>query len=428
MADTNFRGPVNAMGALEVNAATVAIEPFDGPSMFYQGQAAPDLRSAPFAKDSNRSGQQMAFLQGQDVIALDNVPQARGTAMLAVATTAADRVTVALATVGIAGVASACSIAVGVPIIPIGTTVATNVIALDFGFTTGTTVANSSTVTVINSDFFRTGGWIIVGNVGNSAATRSLVTQVTAVPTSTTINIFPVAATALASVPIGQANLFNSSELPIGTPFGPATASANAHSFGGAFASGLARVMNPRETLSRTITMNGTTAGGAFPLICSAVVNGWDVWGNPMSEIISASTATTVSGKKAFKYIGSIVLGTTSATAAAFGLGDTFGLPLRSDQWEHVQASWAGTASVNSNGFTNAVFSAATGTSGDVRGTIQVSTAAMTGTLTTAVTASATNGTSRLTVIQHVGVWNTIFATPLNPAPMFGTAQNTAIT
>ena len=36
-----------------------------------------------------------------------------------------------------------------------------------------------------------------------------------------------------------------------------------------------------------------------------------------------------------------------------------------------------------------------------------------------------TNGTSRLTIIQNVGVWNMLSGTPLNTVPMFGNQQST---
>lgn len=421
MADTNFRGPVNSMGSLEVDAATASVYPLDGPSMSYQGNALPDPRSAPFAKDSQRAGQQPAFAQIVDVWACDNIPQARTTTQIAAAVTAALPSTVPLVSIGVAGVASSCSIAVGVPIIPLGTSVATvAAMALDFGFTTGTTVANASTITVVDSTLFRAGGWVVVGNVGNAAATRSLLTQVQTLVSSTVITVLPAPATGIANVPIGQANLFNSSDLPLGTPFGPTTPAATAHSFGGSFSAGLARVANPRETLARTVTINA-----AAPLTATAIVQGWDVWGAPMTEIIVAAAATSTSGKKAFKYISNITLGTT-AISASFGLGDTFGLPFRADEWEQTTISWLGAAAVNNNGFSQAVFSPANGTSGDTRGTVQVSTAIVTGVLATAVSGVATNGTSRLAIVQHVGVWNTIFATPLNTAPMFGVTQNIA--
>ena len=68
MANTNFRGPVNSMGSMEVQSGTAAtIELQDGPSLFYQGVGIPDPRFFPFNKDSLAPGVIPAFLSG-DVI------------------------------------------------------------------------------------------------------------------------------------------------------------------------------------------------------------------------------------------------------------------------------------------------------------------------------------------------------------------------
>ena len=430
MADSNFRGPVTSMGAMEdANATTgttslVQVSPFDGPSLFYQDSAIPDIRTIPFAKDGTLPARVRGFLSGANIWACDAIPQARGSTLIAAAQVATNAVAISLVTAGVSGTASMASIAVGVPIIPVGTTVATTAaIAIDFGFTTGTTVANSTSITVVDNTLFSQGQWIIVGNVGNSSASRSLVTQVQSTSGTTTIFVSPTPATALSNVPIGQANLADAGLTALGTQFGPTTATANAHSFGGAFAAGLARVINPRETLSRNISMQLTTSG-----TYSAVVSGWDVWGNPMTEIISLSSQTTGAGKRAFKYISAITSGTSSTDPVAFGLGDTFGMPFRVDEWEQTDVFWNGSAMTNNNGFTAATLVAQTGTSGDVRGTVQISTAILTGVLATAVSAVASNGTGRLAIVCNIGAWNQIAATPNNVVPMFGLAQFTGST
>lgn len=425
MAETNFRGPVNSMGSLEIQGgATATVEPLDGPSLFYQGDAVPDPRTI-FAKDGQLPGRQLAFQSGMSLWAVDGIPQARSTTTLAAQQAVATALTAfSLATVGVAGVASAASVAVGVPIIPVGTSVVTYAIALDFGFTTGTATANSSTVAVIDNTRFEVGQWIVIGNVGNAAATRSLLTQVKSIATANTtgITISPVAATTLANVPIGQANLWGSSLLPLATQYGPSAPAATAAAYGGPMEAGFARVMNPNEMLARNLSIALETSA-----TFSAVVNGWDVWGNAMTEVISVTSQTTAGGKKAFKYIGSVTSGAGSTTTGvAIGLGDTFGVPFRADSFGQVLITWNNVAATNSNGFSNAVLSAATNTSGDVRGSVQISTAVVTGGLATAVSLIASNGTGRLTIFQNIGVWNQVNATPVNTAPLFGVAQATA--
>ena len=426
MADSNFRGPINSLGALEVNAGTVSVEPLDGPSMFYQGVAYPDIRSAPFAKDGFRAGQQPAFASGSNNLLIDQIPQARTTTALA----AAQAVTsMALVTAQVAGIASSAFVAVGVPIVPVGTTISTvAALALDFGFATGTTTTNSTTVAVVDNRVFYSGQWIVIGGAGNASASRSLITQVTNIGTAniTTINISPAAVTGLSNVPIGQGNLYGDNVLPPATQFGPAVSSANAHSFGGALQAGLARIYNPREMLTRTLQINLNSAA-----TMSALVSGWDLWGVPMTEVITLTAATTSVGKKAFKYVGAVTL-SSNANTASVGLGDNVGLPLRADYWDQTYITWANIAAPNANGFLGAVTSAATSSTGDVRGTIALSTAILTssnnGVIGTAVSATASNGTSRLTVILDLTPTQVVFATPLNPVPALGVTQSTATT
>ena len=328
-----------------------------------------------------------------------------------------------LATVGVTNFsAGAASLAVGVPIVPAGTTVATTAkIALDFGFTTGTSIANSTALTVADNTLFTQNQWLVVGNVGNSAATVSLLTQVQAIHSTntTTIYISPAPATAL-GVPIGQANLYGSDLIALGTQFGPQNASANAHNSGGRIQGGLGRYMNPREMLARNVTVQASASTDGTGTI---LVAGWDVWGNSMTELLTASGTTPVAGKKAFKYIQSATpqtLGTTVTATYTIGIGDTFGFPFRTDQTEYLTISAGGTAVANAVGIVTAVITGATNTSGDVRGTVQLSAVAG----GTPISAAATsNNVKRLVVIQSPNAWQTLFTNPNRLTPMFGTTQ-----
>lgn len=423
MADSNFRGPLNSMGALEVDAATSQVLPMDGPSNFYQGFGWLDQRGGAFAKDNFRPGQVPAFLNVMDVYALDGSPQTNGTTVLAAAQVVTAATGMSLATVGVTNFSAASpSIAVGVPIIPSGTTVATTAnFALDFGFTTGTAVANSTAMQVPDSALFTQGQWLIVGNVGNSSATRSLVTQVASVVpgTTTLIQVSPAPATAM-GVPIGQANLFGGDLLPPGTQFGPQTASASAHSLGGRQQGGLGRYMNPREMFARGLVVQASTVQAGTGTI---LITGWDVWGVPMTELITATGTTPAYGKKAWKYVQSAVpqtLGTTITATYTLGISDVFGFPFRVDQPEYLSVTAGGTAIANSVGIATAVLTGATNTSGDVRGTVQVSGIGG-GTAISAV--STTNNVKRLVVIQSLNNFQTLFTNPNSLTPTFGTTQ-----
>jgi hypothetical protein len=71
---------------------------------------------------------------------------------------------------------------------------------LDFGFTTSTTVANSSTLPVPDSTLYKNGGWYVIGGVGNAAKTASLAQKSSdAAVTLTTVKDAALDATAAAA-------------------------------------------------------------------------------------------------------------------------------------------------------------------------------------------------------------------------------------
>jgi hypothetical protein len=85
---------------------------------------------------------------------------------------------------------------------------------------------------------------------------------------------------------------------------------------------------SPQAVLGRAVSV--TAAASATD--ATATVNGYDIYGYPMSGSRSAiSAGSVVTGKKAFKYIKSVVLsGGTADTTHAYSVGtaDVFGLPL----------------------------------------------------------------------------------------------------
>ncbi len=423
MTNTNWRGPTNSLGALE----DTSTNPEDGPNMAYQGTVFPDLRQTLFPKDGVGAGRALGFLDNPQIVVVDNIPQAATTTLIA----AANNTTTAAITTGIAMVLSTTaagntvagtpSAATGVPIIPLGSsTVTTAAIALDFGFTTGTTTAASSSVVVVNTTLFTLGQWLVIGGAGNAGKTAALITQVSGFTNATTITISPSALGTLTNAPIGSGNLFNSLTPP-STQFGPATSTANAHT--PYWSAGMFRVFNPLEALSRCIgiaTINTSGAGGAF------IVNGWDIYGQPMSESITVTAAVTTAsyGKKAFKYIRSVVPQFTDATGSySVGVGDVFGFPIRMDRYEYLNFSYSGINASNTSGFIAAVLTTANNTTGDVRGTLQVSTVGSgigTGVINSAL---ATNNTSRLWICETMTVWNDLASTPTNVVPFYGVTQ-----
>ena len=136
MAETNFRGPVNAMGALEVQSGTsFTIEPMDGPSQSYQGSGFPDIRGV-FNKDGTTPSRQAMFLGQPSPMTVDAVPQTFSTTLIAAAASVAATGNLQLVQIGVTNPTPASQfIAVDVPIVPQGTTsIVVPQVALDFGF------------------------------------------------------------------------------------------------------------------------------------------------------------------------------------------------------------------------------------------------------------------------------------------------------
>ena len=356
-----------------------------------------------------------------DITAVDAVPQAISSNVLAAAQVITAAAPMALATVGVTNYSAfAASIAVGVPVVAAGASTVQNLICLDFGYTTGTTIANSTAVAVNDTSLFSPGQWILLGNVANAAGTASLFTQVQTTINATTIGVSPTPATAL-GVPIGGTNIFSAGLYPPASPFGPSAVTPVTHSK--AMSAGLFRVTNPREALARNITVQASTIGAGTGTI---LVTGLDLYNNTVAELITATGTTMAGGKKCFKYVISAVpvtIGTTVAASYSLGIGDVFELPYFMDINQSLNAWWGATTLVNTVGLINGVKTLATNTTGDVRGTITVGAGAG-GTPITA--AASTNNVLRLYIQQSPPAWNIVNTTPNNLVPLFGVAQATA--
>ena len=157
---------------------------------------------------------------------------------------------------------------------------------------------------------------------------------------------------------------------------------------------------NPACMIGRNVRI--TTAAGDTAVY---TVSGYDVYGYPMTEAITANGASTVSGKKAFKYIASVTpVGTVGATITV-GTGDVYGFPINSSSFYDVQIFWAGALIVSSTGYTaGTLVSPSTSTTVDVRGTY--------------ATQSASNNSNQLVIIQSPPAINAVSSTA-----MFGVTQ-----
>jgi hypothetical protein len=106
-------------------------------------------------------------------------------------------------------------------------------------------------------------------------------------------------------------------------------------------------------------------------------VSGYDYYGQAMSEAITSTVGSTVAGKKAFYQISSVsVAGGGTTTACTVGTTDVLGCPVRFiDKGYLARVGWAGVLAEDTATVVVADTATATTTTGDVRGTIDPTTA-----------------------------------------------------
>lgn len=137
----------------------------------------------------------------------------------------------------------------------------------------------------------------------------------------------------------------------------------------------------------RSISLTSTSNLSAINFL----VQGFDVYGQAMSQLIAGPNNNTVNTLKAFFSVYAVTPSATNAGTVSIGTSDNFGLPWRMiDAGYIISAKWAGVLAQNAGTFVAAVTtSPATTATGDVRGTY-------------AQSGAASNGTNRLTIIMHL--------------------------
>lgn len=130
-----------------------------------------------------------------------------------------------------------------------------------------------------------------------------------------------------------------------------------------------------------TVTTAGTDTGRTVNIV------GRDIYGVPITQLVTLANTSAVATTKAFKYITSATLDALPTGGVSIGIGTVYGLPIRADTLAYVQAFHLTSSAV---AITAAITSAATSTTGDVRGTV----------------IAAATGTSRLTIFQSVSASN----------------------
>lgn len=131
---------------------------------------------------------------------------------------------------------------------------------------------------------------------------------------------------------------------------------------------------DPTKSIARAVSLTSANDLSAI----NFTVSGYDIYGYPMTQTLAGPNATTVNTTKAFKFVVSITPDTTDGTNnVSAGTSDIIGLPIRADNFSDLRIFMNSTAITASTGFTAAVTtSPATASTGDVRGTYALQTAA----------------------------------------------------
>lgn len=407
MTSTLNTGPMYSVGdLLSFTGGGLEYNPDAGPGITFQGDAIPDVRY--FVPKDYRQfpGVIRAHLDSPYILTTDAVPAA----------SAATAVNIAAAANAVSGTpmtlaAATAGIATAIPFYPYQSgTLATSGITLDYGFGTLNCTANTAAVTPSTGtlQFYSVGQWVVVANVGNSGATIALISQITAVGTST-ITLSPAPLATNSAAPVGWGNIWT-------TLFGQGPALA----WGGPYVSaGPALMYDPLSAISRgwgISSTDGAAVGGTFTM------KGFDIYGQAMTETVThAGGATTIYCKKAVKHITSVTPNFSDAHNYSAGTSDLFGIALRNDRWEYDNFYWAGAFLTASTGWTAAdATSPATATTGDVRGTIQIGTR---GPLGSGASGGAANGTLRIALFSTMPLYNLINANARSSVTMYGVTQ-----
>lgn len=126
-----------------------------------------------------------------------------------------------------------------------------------------------------------------------------------------------------------------------------------------------------------TITSGGVDTGITF------TVNGYDVYGAPMTQSLAGGSTATVTTLKAFASIVSVTHTGSAAGTVTIGTADVFGLPVAVvDAGYIIHVGWNGALATNAGTFVAAVQTVpSTSALGDVRGTYAQAGAASNGSI-----------------------------------------------
>ena len=397
MSITALSGPLVVFGQ-ESAAPGQDYNPELGPSLLYGGAGLLDPRPAfAYQPGQNFGNQTSGFLDAFSSMTVNYVPST-----LAAANISAAALLVASTPVTLVS-STGSGITVGVTIINQNTGfVATST----SGTTTSSTVLGIDIPTAAMTGTINSGVAGVAGTVLTITSIASAVTPLSIGMTLTGTNV--VAGTTIVGFGtgggwLGTYQVSTPQNVTSTTITGTQLTGNNTVPFG---SSGTIQPWNPVALCARNISCTGVSGGTGG----TALISGYDVYGFPMSQLLTLPTgAAKTTTTKCFKYISSIVPQAASLDTThnySFGTDDTYGFPLRSDLFlaggppVDVQIWWNGAQITATTGYTAAVVtSPATTATGDVRGSYNVQT--------------GSNGTKQLVIVQAPSLPNTASATGL---------------
>jgi len=405
MSITAFSGPAVVFGQSPYNP--LEYNPELGTSAFYAGAGILDPR-APYTylPGQNFGAFTGAFLGFDNITTLNMVPYTNSTAAV-VASANPTSATLTLV--------SSASTTTGVSIVSQITRADTG--AIDTNGGAGFVALDSYTSVsgyISNGTSGTAGNILIVSTASYGPLAIGMVISGTGIAAGTTITGFgPTVNVSNGASGVGFTGSYTVSGAPVaaGTSGSPITITASLNNAVNAVlsngipqgSSGTINLWNPQALVGRCLTY--TAAASAT--YTTATTNGYDIYGYPITEQVTLTANSTVTGKKAFKYIRSVTLsGGTADTTHAYSIGTSalVGLPIRADSSGELTAAAAASLSVlnpvtNFTGFTAAVNTYPTATTGDVRGTIDLSNG-------TGVNLTPSTGTNRYVIRQSPQPYN----------------------
>ena len=359
MTITAFSGPVIGFGQNPVGSE---YNPDLGPALFWGGAGLMDPRLAyAYQPGKSRSSGTFGWLGFDNITTISAVPYTKAAGAI-VASANPTGATLTLV--------SANSATTGVYITPsitradtgqIDTNGGAGLVALDAyasctaSFSNGvmTITANSAMPITPGMVVLTTGGTVSQGTAAGTVITQQLTAGTGGLGVAGTYQTNSNLTATSGTVTLALANPTQCA-VPFGQPFN-------------------VRLWNPMALIGRAVAV--TAAASAT--YATATVSGYDCYGFPLVEAITLSAGSQVSGKKAFKYIKSVVLsGGTADTTHAYSVDttDVFGLPLRSDSFGDILINSATsltavTLITAATSYLPADRTVATTTTGDVRGT-----------------------------------------------------------